>query len=135
MEVALGQLDVTRLRGYLMVLILIVMEVALGPHVEVLIGYSHSSLNPYCNGGRTWTYADNMKELFNIVLILIVMEVALGPVHVSTSHLSSCLNPYCNGGRTWTGIFTNTYKPAEYVLEFKNLNTISCRFNTLLPQS
>ena len=80
---------------------------------------------------------DSAKKIdfsyYEEVLILIVMEVALGLAEVvPESDALLSLNPYCNGGRTWTGVFTNTYKPAEYTLEFKNLNTFSCRFNTLI---
>ena len=67
------------------------------------------SLNPCCNGCRTW--AKIWSELFGDreVLILVVMDVALGLLKSSIGEdIIRCLNPCCNGCRTWAGVFTNT---------------------------
>ena len=61
------------------VLILVVMDVALGPSSLISMETSLSgSLNPCCNGCRTWAFIIMMKQINYSVLILVVMDVALG---------------------------------------------------------
>ena len=55
------------------------MDVALGHTSKVYLGIFTSSLNPCCNGCRTWTgHVLQFKTSSYDVLILVVMDVALG---------------------------------------------------------
>ena len=80
MDVALGQGMLMLCLEGLIVLILVVMDVALGQMVGSSISSLKESLNPCCNGCRTW--ADRRNRTASCVL---------------------CLNPCCNGCRTWAG--------------------------------
>ena len=80
MDVALGLLDFkTQWNHEKFVLILVVMDVALGLLKMISLEKTLLSLNPCCNGCRTWTSLDTILDI----------------VRVS-------LNPCCNGCRTWT---------------------------------
>ena len=62
------------------------MDVALGLIRDHLDWNSHMSLNPCCNGCRTWT-----------------------DILLPWTQTLICLNPCCNGCRTWT-IFLNSHE-------------------------
>ena len=100
MEHALGDTEEVCMVGICHVLILIVMEHALGVYHGAAVVEYQISLNPYCNGTcsrRVFNfYIPRHQEL---VLILIVMEHALGErQEVSPRSMARWrLNPYCNG--------------------------------------
>ena len=64
---------------FYIVLILIVLEVGLGPKTTAVTSAISDGLNPYCIGSRSWTYItpQEVRQLRE-VLILIVLEVGLG---------------------------------------------------------
>ena len=80
MDVALGLLEFYRLSIFLFlnVLILVVMDVALGQFIRDHLDWNSHSFNPCCNGCRTW--ANSLQHLDEELM---------------------SLNPCCNVCRTW----------------------------------
>ncbi len=83
MDVALGHGMWESLIEWIRVLILVVMDVALGLSLWNAYISLSESLNPCCNGCRTWAYH-----------------------HPTLEFLCICLNPCCNGCRTWASKLT-----------------------------
>ena len=101
------------------VLILILVEVALGVRKNESGATCIFCLNPYFSGSCSWSFTIKiqMKKNFK-VLILILVEVALGvaPIGLIDKNRTS-LNPYFSGSCSWRyyksviGCSTNSLNP------------------------